>query len=152
MRQPSENDDVGDALLKLNPITQIERLRTRDNATLARGHAAREFLLLFVTGLGAMAPCVHLVDVGLATVVMNAAKRSVASRIASVSGCAATPAQGDSNGASSTRLNVVDRIAGRRQSTHNGMGDRVGIEHPVVNYRAFVAARLCFGNLKGAHR
>jgi len=148
MRQPSENDDLGDVLPKVNPIVKIERLRTRSDTTLARGHAAKGLQLLFVTGLGAMTPCVHLVDVGLATAAMNAAKRFVATRIASVSGCAETPTQGDSNDASSTRPNGADVMAERRQRTHHGMGCRAGIQQPVVNYRTFVAVRLCFGDLK----
>jgi hypothetical protein len=86
MRQRSEHDDLGGALLKVAPIVKAARLRTRSNTTLMRGHAARGLLVLFVTGLGAMTPCVHLVDVGLATVAMHAAMRSVASKIVSVSG------------------------------------------------------------------
>jgi hypothetical protein len=65
----------------------------------ARGHAAKLFLLLFVTGLAVTTRCVHPADAGLTTAAMIAAKRSNGCAIANVSGWLATLKLDGSNAA-----------------------------------------------------
>jgi hypothetical protein len=89
MRQPRENGAPGvpRALAAACPPTTRNRLGTRSQSRIrARGHAAKFFLLLFVTGLAAMTRCVPPAAAMRATAATVAAKPSSACAIVNVSG------------------------------------------------------------------
>ncbi len=101
-------------------------LRRRKIRIQMRGHAAKIFLLLFVTVPAVMKRCVHLGDARLVTAVVPVAKPSAAYVIANVSGWRATAKRDDSNVAVSTRpgaaLKALVRLSRWRARTDRDFG------------------------------
>ena len=100
MRPPSVNDvRAGRSVARLR---LLNRHRNKSMSG-ARGHAAKIFLLLFVTVLAATKQCVNLADARLATAVMTAVKLSAACVIVNVSGWLATDKRDASSAVSSIK-------------------------------------------------
>lgn len=104
----AERDDVRKTLSRIYLLGKVVRLRPlRRAAARARGHAAENLLVLFVTGLAVMTPFVPPATAARATAAKRVARRCVEFSIASGSGCAATPRRDDSSAGSSMTLDVA---------------------------------------------